>query len=119
MDSNRKENTNDEETGARDDDLGSRANCCFDIASIDADLLKIHVNTETLKSNRLLSEDERIPVACSSIARRSLKQAYLELARSYSIALLLLQYKHHIERGYGRFAVCSKKTKGHGHNSLD
>ena len=110
MDSKIKEKTNHEEARARDFDVESRSNCCLEIASIDADLVKIHVNTETSKSHTLLSEEKRIAVAPSSMARRHLEHAYLEVAQSCSIAPLLLQYKHDGERGYGSFGVFSKKA---------
>ena len=110
MDSKIKEKTNHEEARARDFDVESRINCCLEIASIDADLVKIHVNTETSKSHTLLSEEKRIAVAPSSMARRHLEHAYLEVAQSCSIAPLLLQYKHDGERGYGSFGVFSKKA---------
>ena len=110
MDSKIKKKTNHEEARARDFDVESRINCCLEIASIDADLVKIHVNTETSKSHTLLSEEKRIAVAPSSMARRHLEHAYLEVAQSCSIAPLLLQYKHDGERGYGSFGVFSKKA---------
>ena len=99
MDSKIKEKTNNEEAGARDYDSESCINCFLEIASIDADLVKIHVNTETSKSHTLLSEEKRIAVAPSSIACRHLGHTYLEVAQSCSIAPLLLQYKHDGERG--------------------
>ena len=89
MDSKIQEKSNNEEARARDYDVESRINCCLEIASIDADLVKIHVNTETLKWHTLQSEEKHIPVAPSSRARRHLEHAYLELARSCSIAKLL------------------------------
>ena len=110
MDPKIKQKTNNEEARARDFDVESRINCCMEIASIDADLVKIHVNTETSKSHTLLSEEKRIAVAPSSVARRHLEHAYLEVARSCSIAPLLLQYNHDSERGYGSFGVFSKKA---------
>ena len=110
MDSKIKEKTNFKEARARDCDVENRINCCLENASIDADLVKIHVNTETLISHTLLGEEKRIAVAPSSMARRHLEHAYLEVAQSCSIAPLLLQYKHDGERGYGSFGVFSKKT---------
>ena len=110
MDTKIKEKTKNEEVRARNYDVKSRINCCLEIASIEADIVKIHVNTETSKSHTLLSEEKRVAVAPSSMARRHLEHAYLEVAQSCSIAPLLLQYKHDGERGSGSFGVFSKKA---------
>ena len=114
MDSIIKENTTDEEARARDYDVESRINCRLETASIDADLVKIHINTAILKSHTLLSEEKRIPVAPSSTPRRHLDHAYSKVARSCSIAPLLLRYKQDGERSYSSFSVFLKKTKKSG-----
>ena len=82
----------------------------MEIASNDAVLVKIHVNTETSKSLTILSEEKRILVAPSSTALRQLEHAYLEVARACSTAPLLLQHKHDDERRYGCFGVFSKEV---------
>ena len=102
------EKNNNEEARALDYDVESRINCCLEIESIDADLVKIQVNTETLNSHTLPSDEKRMPVAPSTMARRLVEHAYLEVARSCSIAPVLLQFKDNSERGYGSFGAFSK-----------
>ena len=86
--SNQKKKTNFRETGARHGDVEVHMNCVQESASIDVDLVKTHGSTETSKSHTLLSEEEGIPVACSSMACKDLRHAYLEFVRSCSIAPL-------------------------------
>ena len=109
MESKLKEKTNTEETRSSDYDVENGINCCSEIASNDADLVKIHVNTETWKSHTLLIEGERIRVASSSTVRRHLEHAYLEVARSCSLAQLF-QYEQDGECGHGSFGVFSGKA---------
>ena len=113
MDTKLKEKTNNEEAKTRDYDVENRVNCCLEIVSFHASLGKIHVNTETLKSHTLLSEEKHkpvIPVAPSSMAPRHFEHSYLEVARYCWVAPLLLQYIHDSEHGYGSFGVFSKKA---------